>query len=177
MEIEKKNKHMTLQDRLEIQECLSKGMSYKAIAKRIEKNSTTVSREVKLHSTVHRNGFVETKETCLRLLKAPFVCNGYAKRSHSHCVYPRRIYTVKNTQAEYETLLVEAREGIPLNKEEFYRSEPPQNFLQASNFCDKIHTGGANMPRRKRNNGLSEEKRNIIGQLVEMYDIRTYRRR
>lgn len=26
---------------------------------------------------------------------------------------------------------------------------------------------------RKRNNGLSEEKRNIIGQLVEMYDIKT----
>ena len=26
---------------------------------------------------------------------------------------------------------------------------------------------------RKRNNGLSEEKRNIIGQLVEVYDIKT----
>ena len=26
---------------------------------------------------------------------------------------------------------------------------------------------------RKRNNGLSEEKRNIIGQLIEMYDIKT----
>ena len=26
---------------------------------------------------------------------------------------------------------------------------------------------------RKRNNGLSEEKRNIIGQLVEMYEIKT----
>ena len=26
---------------------------------------------------------------------------------------------------------------------------------------------------RKRNNGISEEKRNIIGQLIEMYDIKT----
>ena len=26
---------------------------------------------------------------------------------------------------------------------------------------------------RKRKNGLSEEKRNIIGQLIEMYDIQT----
>lgn len=123
MESEKKNKHMTLQERIEIQECLSKGMSYKAIAKRIGKNPTTVSREVKLHSAVHRNGFVKTEETCPRLLKAPFVCNGCAKRSYSHCIYPRRIYTARNAQAEYETLLVEAREGIPLNKEEFYRSE------------------------------------------------------
>ena len=28
---------------------------------------------------------------------------------------------------------------------------------------------------RKRNNGLSEEKRNIIGQLIEMYDIKRQR--
>ena len=46
---EKKNKHMTLDDRIEIQECLSKGMTFKAIGKRIRKNQTTVSREVKLH--------------------------------------------------------------------------------------------------------------------------------
>ena len=26
---------------------------------------------------------------------------------------------------------------------------------------------------RKRNNGMSEEKRNIIGQLIEMYEIKT----
>ena len=26
---------------------------------------------------------------------------------------------------------------------------------------------------RKRNNGLSEEKRNIIGQLIELYDIQS----
>ena len=28
---EKKNKHMTLDDRIEIQECLNKGMTFKAI--------------------------------------------------------------------------------------------------------------------------------------------------
>ncbi len=39
---EKKNKHMTLADRVEIQECLAKGMTFKAIAKRIMKDQTTV---------------------------------------------------------------------------------------------------------------------------------------
>lgn len=34
MEETKKNKHMTLQDRIEIQECLSKSMTFKAIGKR-----------------------------------------------------------------------------------------------------------------------------------------------
>ena len=43
-----KNKHMTLQDRIEIQECLSKGMTFKAIGQRIGKDQTTVSKEVKL---------------------------------------------------------------------------------------------------------------------------------
>ncbi len=30
-----KNKHMSLQDQIEIQECLSKGMTFKAIANRM----------------------------------------------------------------------------------------------------------------------------------------------
>ena len=123
MQNEKKNKHMTLQDRIEIQECLSKGMTFKAIARRIGKDPTTVSREVRQHAAIHKNGLVKTNESCPLLMKAPFVCNGCTKRSHCGCIYPRRIYIAKNAQTEYETLLVEAREGIPLNKEEFYQNE------------------------------------------------------
>ena len=51
---ERKNKHMTLNDRIEIQECLTKGMTFKAIAKRIGKSPTTVSREVKAHLRPHK---------------------------------------------------------------------------------------------------------------------------
>lgn len=123
MQNEKKNKHLTLQDRIEIQECLSKGMTFKAIAKRIGKDPTTVSREVRHHSAIYKNGFVKTDESCPLLLKSPFVCNGCARRTHCGCIYPRRIYVAKNAQTEYQTVLVESREGIPLNKEEFYRHE------------------------------------------------------
>lgn len=48
-----KNKHMTLDDRIEIQECLAKGISFKDIGKRIGKSATTISREIKLHLQVH----------------------------------------------------------------------------------------------------------------------------
>lgn len=123
MKNEKKNKHMTLDDRIEIQECLNKGMTFKAIALRIGKDQTTVSKEVKLHGKIHTNGFTKTDECCPKLLKAPFVCNGCSKRSHSNCRYPRRIYHAKTAQQEYETVLVESREGIPLTKEEFYKTE------------------------------------------------------
>jgi len=120
---EKKNKHMTLDDRIEIQECLSKGMTFKDIAKRIGKNQTTVSREVKLHQKTHINNFVRTDEVCPKLLKAPFVCNNCEKRSRSNCPYRRQIYEAKFAQASYENVLSDSRTGIALNKESFYETE------------------------------------------------------
>ena len=120
---EKKNKHMTLDDRIEIQECLSKGMTFKAIGERIGKSQTTVSREVKIHMQTHTNSFVRSKEVCPKLLKAPFVCNGCEKRSRSSCPYRRQLYVAKTAQSEYDTVLVESRTGIPLNKESFYKTE------------------------------------------------------
>lgn len=120
---EKKNKHMTMEDRIEIQECLSKGMTFKAIARRIGKDPTTVSREVKGRSAEHRNSYCTVEDTCPLLLKAPFVCNGCSKRNYASCHYLRRLYTAKRAQNEYETTLVESREGIPLSKESFYEMD------------------------------------------------------
>lgn len=120
---EKKNKHLTLDDRIEIQECLTKGMTFKAIGKRIGKNQTTVSREVKLHMQPYINGFSRREDVCPLLLKAPFVCNGCYKKSKSSCQYRRQVYSAKNAQKTYEELLSEARRGTPLNKESFYETE------------------------------------------------------
>lgn len=121
--MEKKNKHMTLEERIEIQECLDKGMTFKAIGQRIGKDQTTVSKEVKKHFEIYTNCFCKTNECCPKHLKAPFVCNGCPKRNHSNCIYPRRRYSAKSAQKAYEELLRESREGIPLNKEEFYDTE------------------------------------------------------
>jgi len=51
-----KNKHLTLDDREEIAECLDKGMTFKAIARRIGKDPTTVSKEVKKHLIATKPG-------------------------------------------------------------------------------------------------------------------------
>lgn len=122
-----KNKHLTLDERIEIQECLDKEMSFKAIAKRISKDPTTVSKEVKKHlliknknvNTLSDASSVQQKKICPYLLRAPYVCNGCKKR-HYYCGFQKQLYNAKNAQKEYSTLLSEAREGIPLNKEEFY---------------------------------------------------------
>ena len=45
------------------------------------------------------------------------------KRSSSSCKYVRRLYRANKAQTEYETMLVESREGIPLSRESFYKTE------------------------------------------------------
>ena len=76
----KKQKHMSFDDRLEIQTCLDHGMTFKAIAKRVGKDQTTISKEVKKHIVVNPNtqltvtdeaGTPITKQPCPQLLSAP----------------------------------------------------------------------------------------------------------
>lgn len=126
----KKNKHLTFDDRLEIQECLNHGMTFKAIAKRVGKDQTTISKEVKKHIQINSTSIKRTNlkgellenKLCPLLIKAPFVCNPCTKR-HAHCAFQKHLYNAKSAHNEYETLLVEAREGIPLNKEAFYEMD------------------------------------------------------
>jgi len=112
-------KHLTLEDRTEIQDCLYKGLTFKAIAKRIRKDPTTVSKEVKKHIQAHISVHcTDQTAICPALLKSPYVCNPCQKRRT--CRLPKRMYVAKTAQAEYEEMLVESRSGIPLGKEEFY---------------------------------------------------------
>lgn len=123
-------KHLTLDDRQEIMESLDKGVTFKDIARRIGKDPRTVSREVKRHLAVQPLSVTRAKadgtpidgRPCPLLLKAPFVCNPCKKR-RGNCAFQKQLYIAKNAQAEYETLLREAREGIPLNKEEFWEAD------------------------------------------------------
>jgi IS30 family transposase len=118
-----------MDDRIEIQECLNRGVTFKDIARRIGKDPTTVSKEVKKHITTHPSSITLTKadgtlikdKLCPEHLKAPFVCNP-CKKKHGNCAYPKQYYNAKVAQGEYKTLLVEAREGIPLSKEAFWEA-------------------------------------------------------
>jgi IS30 family transposase len=127
---EKKHKHLTLDEREEIQGCLDHGMTFKAIGQRIGKDQTTVSKEVKRHLVSqpleHRafdsQGNPLPPEPCPRHLKAPFCCNPCEKK-HRLCAFQKRFYHAKPAQKAYESLLVECREGTPLNSESFYEMD------------------------------------------------------
>jgi IS30 family transposase len=127
--LQKNYKHLTLEQRIEIQACLSHGVSFKDIAKRIGVCQTTVSREVKRHIVIRQTSVTRTNkdgnvvlEPCKLLLKAPFVCNP-CKHCHRVCSFDKRLYSAKDAQRAYEALIVEAREGIPLAKETFYDND------------------------------------------------------
>lgn len=117
----KKNKHLTLEDRRLIEDCLQKQMTFKAIAKLIGKDPTTVSYEVKHHRIEQKNGNTSIDDPCPLLLKAPFVCNGCRKRYH--CCHIFFYYRACEAFRSYREVLSSSREGIPLNKAEFYQTD------------------------------------------------------
>ena len=125
-----KYKHLTVEQREEIEGCLNHGVTFKAIGQRTGKDQTTVSKEVKRHLSVQplthqkfdRQGNPLPPEPCPRHLKAPFCCNGCEKRGRL-CAFQKRFYHARAAQKAYESLLVECREGVPLGRESFYEMD------------------------------------------------------
>ena len=69
----KKYNHLAKEERVEIQECLSHGMDYKHIARRICKNQTTISQEIKRHiKALPARSSAEANKVWGLLLKAPY---------------------------------------------------------------------------------------------------------
>ena len=118
---------MSQDDRLLIQESLDRGLTFKAAAERIGKDQTTISKEVKKHFSITEtevkhfdsSGRPIPTPVCPKLLRAPFVCNNCDKRRRK-CAFDKHLYHARFAHAEYRALLAEAREGIPLNHQEFY---------------------------------------------------------
>ena len=120
---EQRCKHLTDGEWKMIQNGLNMGMTFKAIARRIGKNQTTVSKEVKKHIEVReaRSHDDKVDSPCEKLMKAPFVCNGCRKTAR--CKQERQFYVARKAHEAYRTTLVEARTGIILNSEEFYDAD------------------------------------------------------
>jgi IS30 family transposase len=122
---DRKHKHLTFDDRLIIQEKLSQESTFKAIAIELDKDPSTISKEIRRHIRTTELTYIKKdskgniiNDICSKLIKAPYVCNGCLKRRR--CRLQKRLYEAKFAQQEYESLLREAREGIPLSKESFY---------------------------------------------------------
>ena len=135
-------KHLTYEEREFIEIGLSKGRNFTEIAKDLNKNRRTISREIQNHRfRKNPSGFNNTKnlcknryeckrfdcsqkekcyeeEKCMRLSGAPYVCNGC--ESKNACRKIKYYYYSKFANDEYRETLREARHGINLSKEEAY---------------------------------------------------------
>ena len=118
-------KHLTLEERTEIQNCLFHGVTFKAIARRIGKDPTTVSKEVRKHIQVIP-ARIENAAPCSQLLKAPFVCNGCQRKRY--CKLEKHDYLARPAHEAYRDTLVECRTGIAFAKESFYEDDHLLNF-------------------------------------------------
>lgn len=125
----RKNKHLNLSDRLEIESGLIHGSLFKDIALNLGKDPSTIGKEIRRNIIVKENkdevvikdssGNVKPKPLCPQLIKSPYVCNGCAKKRH-RCPHTKQFYYAKHAQRRYEETLVDSRSGIPLTKESFY---------------------------------------------------------
>ena len=140
-----KHKHLTSSDRLEIEKGLNDNLSFKKIADKIDKDCTTISKEIKSHIIYKNTGAVGRpffdcinrknckfkgrgekcnpkmceyyqKENCKRLEKHPYVCNGCPNRST--CTLSKQFYEGIYAFNEYKETLVEARTGITYTEKE-----------------------------------------------------------
>ena len=153
-----KNKHLTLELRNRIEQGLNQRLSFKAIGFDIEKDCTTVSKEIKNHRVFEKTGgygrhFNDcshrrscqqraicfdctrgtrnkcsacakclsvcphySKETCYRLSKPPYVCNGCPDRHF--CTLEKAVYKALAAQKEYELVRSESRSGFNVSEPE-----------------------------------------------------------
>lgn len=117
-------KHLSLDDRKAIAECLKKGMPLNQIAALLSKDPRTISKEISKHISLRVNDkCVFTGDDklslppCPRSRRFPFVCDCCdLKRT---CQLNFRHYDPDSANDEYRKVLVESRVGIDMTRSEF----------------------------------------------------------
>ena len=136
-------KHLSLDDRLDIEKYLNQNKSFKEIGLLINKNCTTISREIRNHYVVKNSGCVGKRfnnciyrttcpnrgnfcklhncsefaeEKCPLLNKPPYVCNGC--KNKRFCTLTKHLYDAVYAYKEYNYTLSETREGVLIEQNE-----------------------------------------------------------
>jgi len=76
----KKQKHLTLEDRIDIQTGISQQETFRSIAEKMGKDPSTISKEIKRNRIIHPTSVKSDCTDCPLLKKAPYVCNNCPKR-------------------------------------------------------------------------------------------------
>lgn len=111
-------KHLTLSQRIKIENGLNNNHSFRKIALDINKAHNTIAREVKERRTKIKGNHFNTKfMNCPKTTQAPFVCNGCPNQKK--CRFNKYFYYAKEANDDYKFKLVDSRIGIDLDCKEF----------------------------------------------------------
>lgn len=137
------SKHLSLDERMDIEKYLTQNKSFKEIGELLNKNRSTISREIRNHYITKKSGGVGRKfnnciyrttcpnrgsaceldkcsefkeEKCPLLNKPPYVCNGC--KNKTHCTLTKHIYNSIYSNKEYIDTLSESRQGILISQDE-----------------------------------------------------------
>jgi transposase, IS30 family len=114
-------KHLTLDQRMDIQLGLKEGLSLKALSERISKSPRTISQEIRTHlerKENNKSSFNNSKKyQCPQHLKYPYVCDGCPFKIQ--CTSDYYSYDAKLAEKVYRMTLTKTRQGIHLSKNQF----------------------------------------------------------
>lgn len=111
-------KHLKLSERIKIENALNNNQSFRSISRDINKGISTISREIENRRYKEKgNSFNGLPKKCLKIEKAPFVCNGCPNAKK--CRANKFFYSAERAQQEYKKILRESREGIDQTTLEF----------------------------------------------------------
>ena len=103
-----KKARLTIEDRILIEQLLKQNYKLKDIARAIEVESSTISREIK-----NRRISDKKKLECEKTNKYPFICYNCPKKVH--CNKNKYYYNYKQAQKDYEDKLKYSRIGIDMS--------------------------------------------------------------
>ena len=109
-----KYKHLSFEDRCVIEEFLNHNFNFTQIANRLNKDRTTISKEILKHRFLR--GTASDKRPCCFENKPPYVCNGCDK--FNHCKKQKYSYQSNISYNEYKQTLISQREHLKITKEQ-----------------------------------------------------------
>ena len=115
-------KHLNLSQRIVIESNLNDNTSLRKIGNMVGKPHTTISREILTRRVlVKGNHFNNFNTKCDKTDKAPFVCNGCPNKNK--CRKNKYFYYAKDANDNYRSTLVESRQGIDFENNEFRKMD------------------------------------------------------
>ena len=115
-------KHLNLSQRILIESNLNENTSLRKIGIILGKPHTTISREILTRRVLSKgNRFNNFNVKCDKTNKAPVVCNGCPNKNQ--CRKNKYFYYAKDANDNYRTTLVESRQGIDFENDEFRKMD------------------------------------------------------